>query len=300
MSVTAQQTGCMLCPRRCGKNRAYQPGFCGVNNKIKIARAMLHHWEEPCISGERGSGAIFFSGCALKCCYCQNYEISAGCYGKEVSQEKLKEIFLNLQNQGAHNINLVTAGHYIPWIAPVISAVKSDLKIPIVYNSSAYELPESLKVLSGLVDIYLPDLKYFSDERAIKLSQAPCYFKIATHAIRCMFEQVGPVEFDSNGILKKGVMIRHLLLPNSMSDAMHILDWIAETFPQNSIYVSLMSQYTPSYQSAAHPEINRKVSTYEYKKVLQHALKLNLQGYMQEKSAAQSSFTPSFSLQGID
>ena len=210
MNYSKIYENCSLCPRNCHIDRTSSFGFCQSSSQIKAARAALHHWEEPCISGTRGSGAIFFSGCTLRCCFCQNYRISSAAYGKEISEQKLARIFLELQNQGAHNINLVTATQYLPSILNALDLVKNQLKIPIVYNSSGYEKPETIRLLKGYVDIYLPDLKYFSSELSRKYSKAEDYFEIASCAIKLMIEQTGAPVFDSDGMLQKGVIIRHL------------------------------------------------------------------------------------------
>ena len=263
-----EMTECRLCPRQCGVERSKRTGYCGVSDRVKLARAALHFWEEPCISGERGSGTVFFSGCALKCVFCQNYQLSAGHFGKEVSIQRLAEIFLELQQQGAHNINLVTGGHYVPQIVQALELVRKDLKIPVVYNSSGYETVETLRQLKGYVDIYLPDLKYYSPERSARYSNAKDYFAVASQAVQEMFSQVGPVQFDEQGMLQKGVVVRHMVMPNGVEDTMDILTWIAEHLPLDDILVSVMSQYTPFYKSADYPEINRRLTQEEYDRVL--------------------------------
>ena len=225
---------CSLCPRNCHIDRTSSLGFCQSSSQIKAARAALHHWEEPCISGTRGSGAVFFSGCTLRCCFCQNYSISSETYGKEISEQKLAQIFLELQNQGAHNINLVTATQYLPSILNALDRIKDKLNIPVVYNSSGYEKPETIRLLKDYVDIYLPDLKYFSSKLSQKYSKAEDYFKVASNAVRLMIEQTGKPVFDSDGILQKGVIIRHLVLPNCRKDSITLLHWIKETLPDKS------------------------------------------------------------------
>lgn len=292
-------TGCHLCPRGCGVDRSRSSGACGAGAAVRIARAALHHWEEPCISGENGSGAVFFSGCALRCCYCQNYNISAGNFGQEISTERLAEIFLELQEKGAHNINLVNPTQYLPWILEAISHVRTQLHIPIVYNSSGYETVETIQKLDGVVDIYLPDLKYASAHRAQLYSGAADYFPAAARAIKEMHRQCPKLEYGHQGILLRGVIVRHLVLPKGIQDTMQVLKWIAEHFSPEDILLSLMSQYTPFYRSADYPEINRRVSTYEYNKALSYAQELGLQGFMQEKSAAKEEYTPPFDLEGV-
>lgn len=292
-------TNCQLCPRNCGADRTIAQGFCGGGKNLKVARAALHHWEEPCISGENGSGTVFFSGCPLKCCFCQNYQISAENFGKEISVEQLAQIFLNLQEQKAHNINLVSPTQYVPWIIKALDLVKSKLKIPVVYNSGGYEKIETLRSLKGYIDIYLPDLKYMDNEIAKKYSNAEDYFEVATAAIKEMYEQAGSIQLDDNQILQKGVIIRHLTLPNNRFDSMNIMEWIAENFPQNDILISLMSQYTPFYHSENYKEIDRRISTFEYNSVVNKSLEMGLKGYMQEKSSAKEEYTPTFNLEGI-
>ena len=293
-------TECRLCPRQCGVDRSKRTGYCGVSYRVKLARAALHFWEEPCISGERGSGTVFFSGCALKCVFCQNYQLSAGHFGKEVSIQRLAEIFLELQQQGAHNINLVTGGHYVPQIVQALELVRKDLKIPVVYNSSGYETVETLRQLKGYVDIYLPDLKYYSPERSARYSNAKDYFAVASQAVQEMFSQVGPVQFDEQGMLQKGVVVRHMVMPNGVEDTMDILTWIAEHLPLDDILVSVMSQYTPFYKSADYPEINRRLTQEEYDRVLDWMECMGIeQGFVQELSSAKEEYTPDFSLQGV-
>lgn len=291
---------CSLCPRNCHIDRASSLGFCQSSSQIKAARAALHHWEEPCISGTRGSGAVFFSGCTLRCCFCQNYSISSETYGKEISEQKLAQIFLELQNQGAHNINLVTATQYLPSILNALDRIKDKLNIPVVYNSSGYEKPETIRLLKDYVDIYLPDLKYFSSKLSQKYSKAEDYFKVASNAVRLMIEQTGKPVFDSDGILQKGVIIRHLVLPNCRKDSITLLHWIKETLPDKSYLISLLSQYTPFYKSHEYPELNRRITTYEYESVLKEAISLGLvEGFMQEKSSAKEEYTPPFNLEGL-
>ena len=260
----------------------------------------MYQWREPCVSGAEGSGTVFFSGCALKCVFCQNYQLSAGHFGKEVSIQRLAEIFLELQQQGAHNINLVTGGHYVPQIVQALELVRKDLKIPVVYNSSGYETVETLRQLKGYVDIYLPDLKYYSPERSARYSNARDYFAVASQAVQEMFSQVGPVQFDEQGMLQKGVIVRHMVMPNGVEDTMDILTWIAEHLPLDDILVSVMSQYTPFYKSADYPEINRRLTQEEYDRVLDWMECMGIeQGFVQELSSAKEEYTPDFSLQGV-
>ena len=295
-----QKNGCTLCPRQCGVDRSRFVGRCKVGSRVKLARAALHFWEEPCISGESGSGTVFFSGCPLGCVFCQNYPISAQGFGKEVSIERLSEIFLELQEQGANNINLVTGGHFVPQIVQALDLVRGKLTIPVVYNSSGYETVQTLRLLKGYVDIYLPDLKYFSSARSERYSHAPDYFAVASQAVREMFSQVGAVRFDSNGMLQKGMIVRHMVMPDGAEDSMDILTWIAENLPLDDILVSVMSQYTPFYQSENYPEINRRLNQKEYDRVLDWMDCMGIEnGFVQELSSAKEEYTPDFSLQGI-
>lgn len=300
MNYSKIYENCSLCPRNCHIDRTSSFGFCQSSSQIKAARAALHHWEEPCISGTRGSGAVFFSGCTLRCCFCQNYSISSETYGKEISEQKLAQIFFELQNQGAHNINLVTATQYLPSILNALDRIKDKLNIPVVYNSSGYEKPETIRLLKDYVDIYLPDLKYFSSKLSQKYSKAEDYFKVASNAVRLMIEQTGKPVFDSDGILQKGVIIRHLVLPNCRKDSITLLHWIKETLPDKSYLISLLSQYTPFYKSHEYPELNRRITTYEYESVLKEAISLGLvEGFIQEKSSAKEEYTPPFNLEGL-
>ena len=290
---------CRLCPRECGADRTGEGrGRCGGGSLPRVARAALLQWEEPCISGSRGSGTVFFSGCPLGCCFCQNREISVGNFGREISVRRLSEIFLELRDQGAHNINLVSPTQYAPWIAEALREVRGELKIPVVWNTGGYERVEALRQMEGLVDIYLPDLKYRSGELAQRYSGAADYFERASQAILEMFRQVGEIRMGEDGILEKGVVIRHLCLPGARKDSMAVLDWIAGNLPRDGILISLMSQYTP-YRTLPHKELNRRISTFEYNTVVDHALELGLDGFMQERSSAKEEYTPPFDLEGI-
>ncbi len=263
---------CNICPRNCNVDRSKSKGFCNMSWQVKVAKAYLHHWEEPFISGTRGSGTVFFTGCNLKCVFCQNYEISQYDFGKPLTIEELAQVFLKLQKQGAHNINLVTPTiHAFQIKEAILLAKKEGLKIPIVYNTNAYENVETLKALEGLIDIYLPDLKYYDDHLAKKYSKAPHYFEYATKAILEMYRQVGMPKFDKKGILKKGLVIRHLILPGCVEDTKKNLLWIKNNLPKK-IYVSLMSQYTPYYKAENYPEINRKITPKEYKEAIKFFL----------------------------
>ena len=300
-------SACNLCPRLCNIDRSEHKGFCGEGEKVMLARAALHFYEEPPISGEKGSGAVFFCGCNLKCVFCQNEKISRGLIGKEVSIERLSDIFLSLQSQGANNINLVTPSHYVYQIREaLILAKKNGLTIPIVYNSSAYELPETLRTLDGLIDIYLPDFKYFDEAMAINYSNAPHYRETAQKAIAEMFRQVGEPVFDDKGLMKKGVIVRHLLLPLGVKNAKDVVKYLYETY-EDKIYISLMNQYTPMENSNAlkkagekKPELLRKVTKREYEKLLDYVLSLGIKNaYFQEGDTASDSFIPDFDLTGV-
>ena len=296
---------CGLCPRNCGADRTLHTGFCKSTDQLKVARAALHHWEEPCISGTRGSGTVFFSGCSLGCCFCQNHRISQEGFGKAITVQRLADIFLDLQEQGAHNINLVTATQHLPHVTKALDLAKPKLAIPIVYNTGGYEKTEIIKALAPYVDIWLPDLKYFDPTRSARYSGAPDYFSCASAAIRQMVEQTGPPVLDEMGIMTSGVIIRHMVLPGAKDDSIRLLHWIKDSLPENSFYISLLSQYTPFYKAAPqksclYPEISRRVTTYEYQKVLDAALDLGLvSGFMQEKSSAKEEYTPPFDLEGV-
>lgn len=286
---------CDICPRKCGVNREKgELGFCKMKDKIKIARYFLHYWEEPIISGETGSGTIFFSGCNLKCIFCQNYKISSENMGKEISVERLKEICLELQNMGANNINLVTGTHFLPLIKEaLILAKKEGLTIPIVYNTSSYENVESLKEMEGLIDIYLPDLKYYDNKLAENFSLANNYFEIATNAIKEMVRQTGKPVIENN-IMKKGVIVRHLLLPNNLEDSKKIIKYLHDTYDED-IYISIMNQYTPIKKFDKYPELNRTLTDKEYDELVNYACDLNItQAFIQEGETCKESFIPDF------
>ncbi len=293
-------THCTLCPRACGADRTQALGVCGGGRQVRLARAALHFWEEPCISGTRGSGTVFFSGCPLKCCYCQNFTISAQNFGREVSTRTLADIFLRLQEQGAHNINLVTAGHYLPWVLEALNLAGPGLTIPIVYNTGGYETAEALHALKDVVDIWLTDIKYVSSALSAKYSGAPNYFEVASAAARTMCRMAGPPVME-NGLLKRGVIVRHLALPGAMADTRAVLEFMATELPKGGFLTSLMSQYTPFYKAREHKALNRRISTYEYRQAVNLAVELGLtQGYMQEKSSAKEEYTPSFNLEGVE
>ncbi len=291
---------CTLCPRQCGADRTRTTGLCKGGSQLRIARAALHFWEEPCISGTNGSGTVFFSGCPLQCCYCQNFQISAENFGREISVSRLAEIFLSLQQQGAHNINLVTAGHYRPWVCEALDLVKPSLHIPVVYNTGGYETAQSVSALRDYVDIWLADIKYFSPALSEEYSAAADYFDVASKAVRIMIEQTGAPVLDADGILQRGVILRHMALPGAGDDTRRVLEFMAHELPEKSFLISLMSQYTPFYKAAEHRQLRRRISTYEYRKAVDYAVDLGLTfGFMQEKSSAKEEYTPAFDLQGV-
>lgn len=293
---------CELCPRKCGVDRSKTLGFCQMGAEITTAKAMLHFWEEPCVSGSRGSGAVFFSGCVMRCAFCQNYGISSENFGRAISEERLAEIFRELQEKGAANINLVNPTHFVPQILRAIETAKRrGLTLPIIYNSGGYERVETLRALDGAVDVYLPDVKYFDDELAKKLSSAPNYFETATNALAEMIRQVGKPVFNESGEITRGVIVRHLVLPNCYKDSIEIIKRLGERYREEILF-SLMSQYTPFGKVKTDPSLakmNRRVTTFEYEKALEAALDAGLEGFMQEKSSAREEYTPSFDLEGL-
>lgn len=288
------QNPCNMCPRKCNVDRTKNIGFCKQSNKVKISKVMLHHFEEPCISGNencKGSGAIFFAGCNLRCVFCQNYQISHLGKGKNISIKALAGIFKKLEKQGAYNINLVTPTHFTNQIIEALKIYKPN--IPVVWNSGGYETVETIKRLEGLVDVYLVDLKYSSNELAFKYSKAKDYVENNQEVIKEMIRQQ-PKNIFENGLLKNGVIIRHLILPTHTDDSLKCLDFVFKNFGKGCI-VSLMSQYEPQYKANEYPEINRKITPLEYKRVVNHALKLCMMNcYTQELSSADSKYTPKF------
>ncbi len=291
---------CNLCPRQCGVNRDKRTGFCGCGSGIKAARAALHFWEEPCISGTRGSGTVFFSGCTLQCVYCQNHSISREGYGKVIPVQHLAEIFLKLQEKGAHNINLVSPTPYLPQICRALESAMPALRIPVVFNCGGYERIDTIRELKGYADIYLTDIKYSSGEISQRYSGARDYFYVASQAVREMIVQTGALEYDGEGMMQKGVIIRHLVLPGARRDSMEILRWIAENLPKDKYVLSLMSQYTPTDFVKGFPEINRRVTAMEYDSVVAEAVRLGLSsGFMQRRSSADKAYIPPFDLEGI-
>lgn len=291
-------THCTLCPRECGADRTRHPGLCGGGDGLRAARAALHPWEEPPVSGTNGSGTVFFSGCALHCCFCQNAVISETPYGKDLSPDRMAEIFLSLEAKGAHNINLVTAGHFIPYLVSVLEAVKPRLSIPIVYNSGGYEKTDALRALDGLVDIYLPDYKFYAAETARAYADAPDYPAVAEAALGEMLRQVG-TPIIKEGLMQRGVILRHLVLPGHRHESIALLEHLAETYGTSAFLLSLMSQYTPMRDDPMHPELGRRVTKMEYRSVADAAASLGFAGFTQDKTSAQSTYTPDFSLQGL-
>ncbi len=294
---------CNLCPRDCGAHRYRgKLGYCKETSDIVVARAALHFWEEPCISGKEGSGAIFFSGCSLKCVFCQNRDIAIGHKGETISTERLVEIFFELEKKGANNINLVTPTHYILQIREaIILAKKQGIKIPFVYNTSSYEKKEYLALLKGLIDIYLPDFKYYDTNLAQIYSNAPDYFEVACDAVEEMVRQVGTPEFDDNGLLKKGVIVRHLILPGHTKDSKKIIEYLYSKY-SDKIFISVMNQYTPwkGLDIEKYPELSRKITKREYEKVVSYALELGVSNaFIQEGDTAKESFIPEFDLEGV-
>ena len=288
--------GCILCPRQCGVDRAERVGYCGSGSLPKVARAAKHHWEEPCISGTEGSGTVFFSGWTLGCVFCQNREISRGGTGREVTLEHLADIFKRLEGQGVHNLNLETPTHFTPQILQALELAKPT--VPVVMNCGGYERVETLRQWEGKVQVYLPDLKYFSTELSAKYSAAPDYFAVASKAIMEMHRQQPQLVWEGD-LLKSGLIIRHLVLPGCMKDSLQILDFLDKHLPKDSFLLSLMSQYTPTENCKQFPEINRRVTTYEYRKVADRAAELGFSGFAQDRRSAKEEYTPPFNLEGV-
>ena len=292
---------CLLCPRKCGINRGIgQTGVCGVSSEIKVARAALHYWEEPCISGKRGSGAVFFSGCSLHCVFCQNRAISDGKEGKVISKERLSDIFIELAGKGANNINLVTPGQYIPDIVWAVNDAKSrGMKLPIIYNTSGYENVTELKLLEGIVDVYLPDFKYMDNMLSARYSRAKDYPSVAKQALSEMVRQQPDVVIDdATGLIQKGVIVRQLLLPGHVNDAKAVLKYLYDTY-HDHVYISMMSQFTP-IALKDYPEINRTVTRREYERLVDYAIKIGItNAFIQEGDVAKDSFIPAFDCEGV-
>lgn len=291
---------CMLCPRRCGVDRRESVGFCGAGALARIALVSLHHWEEPCLTGDNGAGTVFFSYCNLRCCFCQNHEISHGGKGVEVTDERLAELFMEQQQRGAATLDLVTPTHYVPQIIHALDmAREKGFQLPVVYNSGAYETVETIESLRDYVDVFLPDLKYIEAASAKEYSQAEDYFPVASAAIRRMVEIAGSLQFDEDGQLRRGVLVRHLVLPGHRHESMRVLDWLWQTFG-DTIQISLMNQYTPMYKAAEHKGMNRRLTTFEYESVVNHAVDLGITNcYVQEGQTASEKFVPTFDNRGV-
>ncbi|WP_303819380.1 radical SAM protein [Ruminococcus flavefaciens] len=291
---------CTLCPRNCGADRSNSTGICGAGSSVIVARASLHKWEEPCISYKNGAGTVFFSGCNLHCCFCQNNKISNKLFGKEITDKQLADIFLRLQEDGADNIDLVTPTHFVPNIINALDMVKHKLDIPVVFNCGGYELKETIDMLEGYIDVYLPDMKYFSSDISSKYSNAPDYFEYASEAILAMIKQVGKLTFNSEGGLMKGTVIRHMVLPSHRHDSIKLVEWIADNTSRDDVLVSIMNQYTPfDFISEEFSELKRKVTKMEYNSVINRAAELGLKGFTQERSSASEDYVPDFDLSGI-
>ena len=293
----SRMSDCILCPRECHADRtAGERGFCGMTDRMKIARADLHMWEEPCISGERGSGTVFFTGCPLRCAFCQNHEIACDRMGWELSAQELSDIFFRLKEKGAANINLVTPGHFAEPVADALKEARNHgLDLPVICNTGGYEKKETLRLWEGLVDVYLPDFKSMDPRLAEKYSHAPDYPEAAKEALKEMVRQVGACEFNEEGFIKKGVIVRHLILPGHTRDSKDVLRYLFEAYG-HTIYLSIMNQYTPMKWMGEDPDLSRKVTRREYQKVIDYALKLGVEnGFIQEGETASESFIPPFS-----
>ena len=292
---------CNLCPRSCNINRNdNELGFCKMGSDLVVARAALHFWEEPIISGDKGSGTVFFSGCNLKCVFCQNYQISTHNFGKKITTQRLSEIFLELQEQGANNINLVTPTPFVPQIIEALKIAKQNgLNIPIVYNSSGYESTDTIKLLNGYIDIYLPDFKYFDNTYSLKYSKCPNYFEFCTKAIDEMIKQVGKPEFNKDGILVKGVIVRHMMLPGLLDDSKKIIRYLVDKY-NDDIFISIMNQYTPTNNLSKYNEIDKVVSESDYDELINYAIDIGIKnGFMQEGETQKTSFIPEFDTTGV-
>ena len=292
---------CNQCPRMCGAERSEERagGVCAMPSLPVVARAALHFWEEPCISGSRGAGTVFFSGCNLRCVFCQNSVISQEGFGKTVTVERLRDIFMELIAQGAHDLDLVTPSHFAPAVLEALE-LAGPLPVPVVWNTGGYESLDTLRSLEGKVQVYLPDLKYLSAQRAGRYSAAPDYPETATAAIREMVRQVGPCQFDGEGLLKRGVLIRHLLLPGGLPEAKAVMDWVGESFPRGTVWFSLMSQYVPLGRAGEFPEIDRTLRKSEVRAAQDYMAALGLPGYTQEEASASGDYVPRFDLTGVE
>lgn len=289
-------TRCTLCPRSCGADRSSCPGYCGAGDQIRLARAMPHHWEEPCISGTRGSGTIFFSGCTLKCVFCQNRVISTENFGKEITPDRFREICFELKAQGVHNINLVTPDAYAELIVPVLAEIKAELSLPIVLNCGGYLSPRQLELFGKVTDVWLPDFKYADNALAARLSGVGDYPEVALAAIREMVKRAGEPIFGEEGLLRRGVLVRHLVLPGDRKNSIAAIKLLAETFPKDEILLSLMAQYTPNGAEGAP---SRRITTFEYRSVMEAVEEAGFDGYCQSPDSAKTEYTPSFRLEGV-
>ena len=293
-------SSCTLCPRRCRADRYSGTGFCGTGAAVIAAKAYLHQWEEPCISYRNGAGTVFFSGCSLHCCYCQNNEISNLLKGKMLTPRQLADVFLSLRDKGADNIELVTPTHFVPDIIKALDMVKHKLGIPVIYNTGGYELAETIDMLKGYIDVYMPDIKYFSPEVSARYSYAADYFEYASQAVKAMTEQAGELEYNSEGGLISGTVIRHLVLPGQRHDSMKIIGWIAENIPREKALVSIMGQYTPfEFVREKYPELSRRITKMEYNSVLRRAEELGIEGFSQERRSASEEYVPDFDMAGL-
>ena len=301
IDAISSMENCTLCPRLCHVNRAQgQTGYCGQTSLVSVARAALHHWEEPCISGSQGSGTVFFCGCNLRCVFCQNSDLAQSNLGRQISTNTLSDIFLKLEADGASNINLVTPGHFVPQIIEALNIAKNKgLSIPIVYNTGSYESVDSIRALNGLVDIYMPDLKYMSSSLSQRLSNALDYFSVASEAISEMYRQVGRNDFDSSGLMKKGILLRHLVLPGHIEDSRKILKYVYDTYGDN-IYVSIMNQFTPMPATKDMHDLSHTLSDSAYNRLIDYCLNLGFQNaFIQEGGTCQDSFIPVWDYSGI-
>ncbi len=291
---------CNLCPRNCNTDRDKTVGYCKMTNTVKVSRAALHQWEEPCISAENGSGTVFFSGCNMGCVYCQNQDISHQGFGKEISVARLAEIFLELQHKNAHNINLVTPTHFVPQIVQAVKAARNNgLTLPVVYNTSGYEKAENIELLKGTVDVFLPDFKYISAQTAQKYSFCADYPDVVKKTVEAMVKQTGPCVFDEDGVVQRGTIVRVLVLPGHTDEAKQIIEYLYSSYGDD-IFISIMSQYTPCTNLEKYPEINRKLTQQEYDDVVDFAVELGLEnGFVQEGDSASESFIPPFNLEGV-
>ena len=294
-------TSCRLCPRKCGVDRIHgKTGYCGMDGQVRVARAALHMWEEPCISGKKGSGAVFFTGCGLRCCFCQNHNIAIGKSGKIITVNRLADIFLELEQKGAANINLVTATQYVPQVIEALEKARDKgFHLPVVYNSSGYESISTIRSLEGYVDVYLPDFKYAEEELAADYSNAQEYPTTAKLALKEMVRQTGDCVFDRDGYMIRGTMVRHLILPGHTKNAIKVMEYLKKTYGDH-IFISIMNQYTPVFKQEKYKELNRKVTVREYEKVLNAALELGISnGFFQEGDTAKESFIPDFDYEGV-